>query len=34
MAKKKTSIYDPKYAAMFGNIGQSMGRMSAEDLRT
>lgn len=34
MTKKKTSIYNPKYAGMFGNIGQSMGHMSAEDLRT
>lgn len=33
MAKKKTSIYDPKYAARYGNIGQSMGRNSSEDLR-
>lgn len=33
MAKKKTSIYDPKYAARYGNIGQSMGRSSSEDLR-
>ena len=33
MAKKKENIYDPKYARLYGNIGQSMGRRSSEDLR-
>ena len=34
MAKNNKIIYDPKYARLYGNIGQSMRRSTAEDLRT
>lgn len=33
MGKRKQLIYDPKYAKLYGNIGQSMRKSSAEDLR-